>query len=84
MPLLEQSFYILLPYVAIAFLVMLMVKMVKNAKKGKSIAFAIGAFMQMFIPDPKAQQTIEAIAQTKEKEKKTDLQRQKRLDDIDN
>lgn len=37
------------------------------AKKRKGAAFAVGLFIQMFLPDPKVQQTINWVAESKEK-----------------
>ncbi|TDF41284.1 hypothetical protein EYS14_00005 [Alteromonadaceae bacterium M269] len=38
------------------------------ARKQKGAAMAFGIFVQMFLPDPKAQQTIEFVAESKQEE----------------
>lgn len=37
------------------------------AKKQKGAALAVGLFIQMFLPDPKVEQTIEWVSEKKEK-----------------
>ena len=55
-------------------LVCLFIRMHGWAKKKKGVAFALGVFVQMFLPDPKAQQTIEFVVEAKQKEsKKSDI-----------
>lgn len=46
------------------------VKMHRWAKKRKGIAIAFGLFAQMFLPDPKVEQTIEFVREAKQKEMK--------------
>ncbi|QBY04044.1 hypothetical protein E2K93_06450 [Thalassotalea sp. HSM 43] len=48
------------------FLVYLFRVFYKLAKKQKGVALAAGLFLQMFLPDPKVQHTIEFIAEKKE------------------
>ena len=43
--------------------------MYRWAKKQKGAAMAFGMFVQMFLPDPKAQQTIEMVCEAKEEER---------------
>jgi hypothetical protein len=50
------------------------VMMYRCAKKQKGLAIAFGMFVQMFLPDPKAQQTIEFAVKAKQKESKQTLQ----------
>jgi len=44
------------------------------AKKRKGAALAIGLFVQMMLPDPKVEHTIEWIAESKEKRSKKQTQ----------
>ena len=56
----------LLVWLSVIGLVIFFIKMVGWAKKGKGAAMAFGIFFQMFLPDPKAQITIEFIAESKQ------------------
>lgn len=47
------------------------------AKKRKSAALAIGLLVQMMLPDPKVEHTIEWIAESKEKRGKTQSEKQR-------
>ncbi|MDP5030297.1 hypothetical protein [Paraglaciecola sp.] len=58
------------PWIIIFIFIWLCLKLVTLARERKGIALAFGIFTQMFLPDPKAQQTIEAIVQRKEEAKK--------------
>jgi hypothetical protein len=51
------------------------------AKKQKGAAIALGMLVQMFLPDPKAQQTIEFVVEAKQKESKQSMQSQTNEDD---
>ena len=57
----------LLPSVIVALLIYLLFNLQKVAKKGGKVAIALGMFFQMFIPDPKVQQTIEMVVKQKER-----------------
>lgn len=61
---------VLMPWLVFVLCVLLYIKLISWAKKRKASAFAIGILVQMFLPDPKAQITIEAIAERKQEVKK--------------
>ena len=56
--------------VGMAFVAMLwlMIKSVKGARKGKTIAIAFGVLVQMFTPDPEFEKTSKIVQMAKEKE----------------
>ena len=77
-----QPFYpIVRALLTLIILIGLFVLMYIWAKKQKGIAFAFGMFFQMFLPDPKAQQTIEFVSESKQEEKTKKLQAQTDKDD---
>ncbi|MCF2949643.1 hypothetical protein L0668_16090 [Paraglaciecola aquimarina] len=57
-------------------------KMIHLAKNRKAGAIAFGLFLQMFIPDPKAQITIEAVVERKQEVKKQQDGNAKPKDDL--
>lgn len=64
----EVSYQVYLPlFVWLAFCVLVFVFCVLCgwAKKQKGAALTVGLFIQMFLPDPKAQQTIEYVTESK-------------------
>lgn len=58
------------PWIIFLIFIWLCFNLVTLARKRKGVALAFGIFAQMFLPDPKAQQTIEAAVQRKEEVKK--------------
>ena len=58
------------PWIIFLIFIWLCLKLVTLARKRKGVALAFGIFAQMFLPDPKVEQTIEAIVQRKEDIKK--------------
>jgi hypothetical protein len=58
------------PWIIFLIFIWLCLKLVTLARNRKGVALAFGIFAQMFLPDPKAQQTIEAIAERKQEVKK--------------
>ncbi|MGO4894018.1 hypothetical protein [Flavobacterium sp. W21_SRS_FM6] len=60
----------LLPWMMFVIFILLGIKLTSWAKKRRSGAIAIGLLVQMLLPDPKAQQTIEAVVERKQEVKK--------------
>ncbi|KXI26938.1 hypothetical protein [Paraglaciecola hydrolytica] len=60
----------LLPWMMFVIFILLCIKLTSWAKKRRSGAIAIGLLVQMLLPDPRAQQTIEAIVERKQEVKK--------------
>lgn len=58
------------PLIIFLLFILSSLKLVTWARQRKGLALAFGIFVQMLLPDPKAQQTIEAIAQRKDEVKK--------------
>lgn len=54
-----------LPILVFVLMVLLFSGLYRFAKKRTAVAFAVGVFLQMFLPDPKVQQTIEVVAEKK-------------------
>lgn len=57
--------------------------MYRWARKQKGAAMAFGMLVQMFLPDPKVQQTIEIVSESKQEQKSYSEQRQKPGSDKD-
>ncbi|MCW8090310.1 hypothetical protein [Alteromonas sp. ASW11-130] len=80
----EISYKVILPtlvWLAFVLLILFFCVLYRWAKQRKGAALAIGLFIQMFLPDPKVQQTIEFVAESKEQT--GDKQSDKRLRDND-
>lgn len=58
---------LLFPWTVAAIVCLIFYRLVMKAKAGKATAFVIGAFLQMMLPDPYAERTIE-IVQDRKKE----------------
>ena len=58
------------PWLLFVVFILLCIKLVSWARQRRTSAIAFGVVVQMFIPDPKAQITIEAIAERKQQVKK--------------
>ena len=58
---------LLSPWVMVAIVCFGFYRLVMKAKAGRATAFVIGAFLQMMLPDPYAERTIE-IVQDRKKE----------------
>jgi hypothetical protein len=67
---LNELFNVLKPWLVFVGLIYVCLKMIYLAKNRKAGAIALGLLLQMFIPDPKAQTTIEAVAERKQEVKK--------------
>lgn len=65
---LEKVYLPLLVWLFIVCLIGFFGLMYRWAKKQKGAALAFGMFVQMFLPDPKVQQTIECVAESKQEE----------------
>ncbi|NVK58238.1 MAG: hypothetical protein HWE26_21830 [Alteromonadaceae bacterium] len=76
MKLLQHIYLPLLVSLVFAFLIGFFVLMYRWARKQKGAAMAFGMMVQMFLPDPKAQQTIEHVIEVKQKESKKSQQSQ--------
>jgi len=63
-------FQAFLPWLLFIALVLLCINMIRWAKKRKMGAIAFGLLVQILIPDPKAQITIEAVVERKQEVKK--------------
>lgn len=60
----------LMPWLLFLMFIGLCFMLINWARKRKATALALGIFVQIFLPDPKAQITIEAIAERKQEVKK--------------
>jgi hypothetical protein len=81
MDMLSGVFFALLPWLVFVVVVALFFLLVHQAKKRRGLAIALAILVQMFVPDPKAQVTIEAIAERKQEVKKQQGGIGKPLDD---
>jgi len=72
----------LLPSTLVAIIIYSLFNLGKIAKKGGKVAIAVGIMVQMFIPDPKVQQTIEMVVKQKER-KMVEVEQQGDSDDLD-
>lgn len=61
---------VVMPWLFFVLFILLCVKLVSWARQRRTSAIALGVLVQMFIPDPKAQITIEAVAERKQEVKK--------------
>lgn len=64
----ETSYNVFLPilvWVAFVFLLLFFAVLYRWARRQKGAALAVGLFFQMFLPDPKVQQTIAFVAESK-------------------
>lgn len=71
------SYDVILPilvWLAFVFLIVFFGVLYRWAKKRKGAALAVGLLIQMFLPDPKVQHTIECVVELKEqtREKQSD------------
>ena len=68
----QDAYLPLLVWLGFVGFIFFCVLMYRWARKQKGAALAFGMLVQMFLPDPKAQQTIECVAESKEEEKRPD------------
>jgi hypothetical protein len=68
--LLEVVVEVLAPWFGLLVFVLLSTKMIDWARHRKAGAIAFGLFVQMFLPDPRAQITIESVVERKQEVKK--------------
>lgn len=61
---------IALPWLIFVLFICLCAKLVSWARQRRTGAIAVGVLVQMLLPDPKAQITIEAVAERKQQVKK--------------
>jgi hypothetical protein len=66
-------FYAVLPWLGFLGFVLFCIKMTSWARKRKTSAIAFGLALQMFLPDPRAQQSIESVIEVKQEVKKQQL-----------
>lgn len=77
-----QAYYLPgLVYLATIGLISVFVVLYGWARKQKGAAMAFGMLVQMFLPDPKVQQTIEIVVEAKQKESKASAVEQLQDDD---
>lgn len=58
------------PFLFLGLFILVCVKLIGWARQRKGLALALGIFAQIFLPDPRAQITIEAIVERKQEAKK--------------
>ena len=66
MEILEQVFMPLLPWALFGAFVYGLSKMTALARRASKVAIAVGVLTQMFIPDPKVEQTIQMVVKQKQ------------------
>lgn len=69
MDIFQEVIFSLLAYGSVFLSVCFFVMMCKWAKKKKGAAMAFGMLVQMFLPDPKVEQTIEMVVESKKEDK---------------
>lgn len=62
--------FLMLPWAAFMGLIILFSKLVGWAKNRKNSAVALAVLVQMFLPDPNVEKTIEIVAEAKQEVKK--------------
>jgi hypothetical protein len=67
---LYEILYALLPWICLLAVLGLFNKLVSWARKRKGAAIAVGLLVQMFIPDPKVQETIQLVVKQKQQQVK--------------
>ena len=67
---LSDAFLPLMVWLVIVCLIGFFILMYRWARKQKGAALAFGMLVQMFLPDPKVQQTIECVSESKQEQKK--------------
>ena len=72
---------VLMPWLFLVLFILLCAKLVSWARQRRTSAIAFGVLVQMLLPDPKAQLTIEAVAESKQQVKKQQDENGKPLDD---
>ena len=65
----REAYLPLLVWLFVICLMGIFIKMYGWAKKQKGVAMAFGILVQIFLPDPKAQATIEFIAESKQEKR---------------
>ena len=70
MNLLIEIFKVVMPWFVFLVFVLLCIKMTDWARHRKAGAIAFGLLVQIFLPDPKAETTIEAVVERKQEVKK--------------
>ena len=70
MDLVKVSFLPFFVWLGFAGLIGCFVLMYRWARRQKGAALAIGMLVQMFLPDPQVQQTIECVTKSKQEEKR--------------
>lgn len=71
---LDEIVYALLPWISLLVVIGFFSKLTGWARKRKGAAIAIGLLVQMFIPDPKVQETIQVIVKQKQQQVKKQLE----------
>ncbi|MFT2092948.1 hypothetical protein [Paraglaciecola sp. 2405UD69-4] len=67
---LQNLFNEFVPWLLFLVFILFFLKMITWARNRKAAAIAFGLLVQMYLPDPKAQITIEAVAERKQEVKK--------------
>ena len=70
MTLLDDLFLIYLPWIVFAAVIFTFVRLFKWARNKKTGAFIFAAFIQMLMPDPYAERTIQVVQEEKKAVKK--------------
>ena len=65
---LSDAFLPLVVWLVFVCLIGFFILMYRLARKQKGAAMAFGMLIQMFLPDPKVQQTIECVSESKQQE----------------
>jgi hypothetical protein len=69
----SEYLYAFVPWLGFIGFVLFSVKMTVWARKRKTTAIAFGLALQMFLPDPRAQKSIESVIEVKQEVKKQQL-----------
>lgn len=69
----SEIFYAFVPWIGFIGFILFCVKMTNWARKRKNTAIAFGLALQMFLPDPRAQKSIESVIEVKQEVKKQQL-----------
>lgn len=59
------------PYIVFFMLLVIFWLLYKSAKRWRGVAFAFGMLVQIFLPDPKVEQTIQMVVEEKRAKKQS-------------
>ena len=74
-------FQVILPWLLFMAFILICLKMIDWARHRKAGAIAFGLLVQMFLPDPRAQVTIEMVVERKQEVKKQQDADKRSIDD---